>query len=147
MAGVTAAITSPDLAKQVKLLGPANVNRVANKHAFSALQMSVRSMLAGWKDVAAVDTGFYKGTLKMEIKSLASGRILQGSVKTFAMSPGGFPYPRALEDSVRYHYRSTRRQGQRTAGQVIKMYLARIPTVRKLFIKANDLIVKDLAVE
>ena len=147
MAGVTAAITSPDLAKQVKLLGPANVNRVANKHAFSALQMSVRSMLAGWKDVAAVDTGFYKSTLKMEIKSLASGRILQGSVKTFAMSPGGFPYPRALEDSVRYHYRSTRRQGRRTAGQVVKMYLARIPGVRKLFVKASDLIVKDLAVK
>ena len=147
MAGVTAAITSPDLAKQVKLLSPVHVNRVADKHAFSAMQMSVRSMLVGWKDVAAVDTGFYKGTLKMEIKSLASGRILQGSVKTFAMSPGGFPYPRALEDSVRYHYRSTRRSGRRTAGQVIKMYQARIPAVRKLFIKANDKIVKDLAVK
>jgi hypothetical protein len=147
MAGVTAAITSPDLAKQVKLLGIDNVNRVVNKHAFPAMQMSVRSMLAGWKDVAAVDTGFYKGTLKMEIKSLASGRILQGSVKTFAISPGGFPYPRALEDSVRYHYRSTRRQGRRTAGQVVKMYLARIKVVRKLFIKASDLIVKDLAVK
>ena len=147
MAGVTASITSPDLAKQVELLGPANVERVVNKHAFPAMQNSVRSMLAGWKDVAAVDTGFYKGTLKMEIKSLASGRILQGSVKTFAMSPGGFPYPRALEDSVRYHYRSTRRQGRRTAGQVIKMYQARIPTVRKLFIKASNLITKDLAVK
>lgn len=147
MAGVTAAITSPDLAKQVKLLGIDNVNRVTDKHAFSAMQISVRTMLAGWKDVAAVDTGFYKGTLKMEIKRLASGRILQGSVKTFATSPAGFPYPRALEDSVRYHYRSTRRQGQRTAGQLIKMYQARIPAVRKLFIKANDKIVKDLAVK
>ena len=147
MAGVTAAITSPDLAKQVKLLEPANVNRVVNKHAFPAMQNSVRSMLAGWKDVAAVDTGFYKGTLKMEIKSMAGGRILHGAVRTFAMSPGGFPYPRALEDSVRYHYRSTRRQGRRTAGQVVKMYLARIPAVRKLFVKASDLIVKDLAVK
>lgn len=146
MAGVTAAITSPDLAKQVKLLNPVHVNRVADKHAFSAMQMSVRSMLTGWKDVAAVDTGFYKGTLKMEIKSLASGRILQGAVRTFAMA-AGFPYPRALEDSVRYHYRSTRRQGRRTAGQVIKMYQARIPAVRKLFVKANDKIVKDLAVK
>lgn len=147
MAGVTAAITSPDLAKQIKLLGIDNINRVVNKRAFPAMQMSVRSMLVGWKDMAAVDTGFYKGTLKMEIKKLASGRILQGAVRTFAMSPAGFPYPRALEDSVRYHYRSTRRQGRRTAGQVIKMYKARIPTIRKLFIKASNLIVKDLAVK
>ena len=147
MAGVTASFTSPDLTKQVALLNPVNVNRVVDKRAFSAMQMSVRSMHVGFKDVAAVDTGFYKGTLKMEIKKLAGGRIIQGSVKTFATSPAGFPYPRALEDSVRYHYRSTKRSGQRTAGQVSRMFLARIPTYNKLFIAANNLIVKDLAVK
>ncbi len=147
MAGVTASITSPDLTKQVKLLGIVNVNRVVNKHAFPAMQNATKSMLAGWRDVAAVDTGFYKGTLKMEIKSLASNRILQGSVKTFAMSPTGFPYPRALEDSTRYHYRSTRRSGQRTAGQVIKKFLTRLPLYKKQFNRAGDKIVKDLAVK
>ncbi len=147
MAGVTASITSPDLMKQVQLLGTRNVNRVTDKHGFSAMQMSVRSMIAGWKDVAAVDSGIYRGTLKMEIKPLAGGRILQGSVKTFATSSSGFPYPRALEDSVRYHYRSTRRQGQRTAGQVVKMFQARIPQINKLFIAANNKIVNDLAVK
>ena len=147
MAGVTASITSPDLAKQIILLSPANVNRVVNKRAFPAMQSSVRLMLTGWKDVAAVDTGLYKATLKMEIKSLASGRIIQGSVKTFAVSRAGFPYPRALEDSTRYHYRSTRRRGQQTAGKVVKMYQARIPQVNKLFISANNKIVLDLAVK
>ena len=147
MAGVTASITSPDLTKQIALLNPVNVNRVVDKRAFSAMQTSVIIMDVGFKDVAAVESGFYKGTLKMEIKKLAGGRIIQGSVKTFATSPAGFPYPRALEDSVRYHYRSTRRRGQRTAGQLIKMFNNRKPQVDKLFIKANDNIVKDLAVK
>ena len=147
MAGVTSSISSPDLAKQVVLLGPVNVNRVTDKHAFSAMQMSVRSMHTGFKDVAAVDTSFYKNTLKMEVKSFSAGSILQGSVKTFARSPAGFPYPRALEDSVRYHYRSTKRQGQRTAGQVARMFLNRIPVYQKLFAAAGDKIVKDLAVK
>ena len=147
MAGVTSSISSPDLTEQVKLLSAANVERVVNKHAFPAMQKAVVSMLSIWKNVAAVNTGLYKGTLKMAIRPLASGRILQGSVKTFAMSRTGFPYPRALEDSTRYHYRSTRREGQRTAGKVVKMFLSKIPLYKKLFIKASDLIVKDLAVK
>ena len=145
MTGVTASISSPDLNKQLVLLS--KVDSITNKHAFPAMQQSVKSMLAGWKDVAAVDTGIYRGTLKMDVKSLASGRIIQGSVKTFSMSPKGFPYPRALEDSVRYHYRGTRRRGQRTAGQVTRMFMSRIPIYKKLFAKAQRNIVKDLAVK
>ena len=147
MAGATYSISSPDLTEQVKRLGVAEVERVVNKHAFPAMQRSVVSMKEGWKQVAAFKEGIYRGTLKMEIKEVAGGRFLQGSIRTFAMSPRGFPYPRALEDSVRYHYRSTRQQGRRTAGQVASMFKNRMPQYRKLFRKANDLIVKDLAVK
>lgn len=147
MAGVTASISSPDLEKQVQLLGSVNVNRVVNKHGFGALQMSVQQMITGWKDVAAVDEGFYKATLKMEVKEIAGGTIIQGAVRTFAMSPAGFPYPRALEDSTRYHYRSTKRRGQQTAGQVVRMFRNRLPQINKLFARAGNRIVKDLAVK
>jgi len=147
MAGVTASVVSPDLMKQVQLLGPVNVNKVVNKQAMGAMQVSVRQMFTGWQGVAAVDTGLYKNTLKMEIKSIAGNRIIQGAVRTFAVSPRGFPYPRALEDSTRYHYRSTRRRGQRTAGQVVKMFRNKLPEINKLFIKANDNIVRSLVVK
>lgn len=146
MAGVTASITSPDLAKQIVLLSPVNVNRVVNKFAMGAMQVSIRQMFTGWQGVAAVDNGHYRNTLKMEIKSLAGGRIIQGAVRTFAVSPAGFPYPRALEDSTRYHYRSTKRRGQQTAGKVVKMFQNKLPEINKLFIKANDNIVKSLVV-
>lgn len=147
MAGVTASITSPDLEKQVELLNPVTVDRIVNKRAFPAMKSSVQNMHIGFRDVAAVDTGFYRDTLKMEMKWMASRTILHGAVRTFAKSGGGFPYPRALEDSVRYHYRSTRRQGQRTAGQVAKMFLNRMPLYKKLFNSAARLITNDLAVK
>lgn len=147
MAGIQATIESPDLTEQIKRLGAANVNRVVNKHAFPAMQKSVVNMWSGWKQIAPVKEGFYRGTLKMDIKEIAGGRILQGSVRTFAMSPTGFPYPRALEDSVRYHYRSTGQRGRRTAGQVVDMFNNRKPQFKKQFRKAQIDIVKDLAVK
>ena len=122
------------------------VDASTKKHATTAMNQSVRLTRAGWKEVAAVDTGLYKNTLTQEVKPIA-GNIIQGAVRTFAQSPTGFPYPRALEDSVRYHYRGTRRRGQRTAGQVTKMFKAITPTIVKLFAAARNKITGDMVVK
>lgn len=145
MAGLTISIKSPDLKKQGILLkrAPKKLDQSLGRN----MQTSVRMTHVGWRAVAAVKTGLYRNTLKPEIKTLASKTILQGAVRSFTRSPQGFPYPRALEDSTRYHYRSTRRRGQRTAGQVIKNFKRIVPTIRKLFKKGNDDLIKSLKVK
>lgn len=145
--GLSLNISSPDLTEQVKKFGAATVNKIIDRFSRPAMNNSVKIMLTGWRDIAAVDTGRYKNTLKTEVKTIASGRILQGAVRTFAASRTGFPFPRALENSVRYHYRSTKRQGQRTAGKLAMTFKANTPTVIKQFANANDKIVKALAVK
>ena len=90
---------SPDLKRQVKLFD--NINKNVDRFSRPAMNNSVKIMLTGWRDIAAVDTGLYKNTLKTEVKTIASGRILQGAVRTFVASRTGFPYPRALENSTR----------------------------------------------
>jgi len=124
-----------------------NAEKRADKIAFPAMMASVRIMYVGWREVAAVDTSYYKNTLKMEVEHIAGTKFLQGAVRTFATSSRGFPYPRALEDSTRYHYRSTSRRGQRTAGQVARMFLNRRPLVLKQFASAGQKLVKDLEVK
>jgi len=143
--GLSLTVMSPDLKRQVKLFD--NINKIVDRFAKPAMNNSVKIMLTGWRDIAAVVTGLYKNTLKTEVKTIDSGRILQGAVRTFAASRAGFPYPRALENSTRYHYRSTKRQGQRTAGKLAMTFKANTPTVVKQFKGANDKTVKALAVK
>lgn len=145
MAGLTISFTIPDLKKQVFLFKRAP--KVYAKNIMEALQAGVKQTHTGWRDVAAVETGHYRNTLKPEIKSIASAKTIQGAVRSFATSTAGFPYPRALEESVRYHYRSTRRRGQRTAGKVVKMFLRLKPTIQKGIKAAVDKTVKSMVVK
>ncbi len=140
-----ATISAPDIDKQIALFG--NQNKIIERFTRSAMADSTKLMLAGWRDVAAVETEKYKNTLKMEVKSIASGRILQGSIRSFARSDRGFPYPRALENSTIYHYRATKRRGQRTAGKLARAFLSTIPLVNKNFARASVKIVNALAVK
>lgn len=137
-------IEIPKLAEQKKRfrLGP----KLQDKNTKTAMQNAVRLSHAGWRDIAAVETTRYRSTLKPGIKSIAGSKILQGSVKTFATSAQGFPFPRALESSTRYHYRATRRRGQRTAGQLVKMFKRLKNPIDKLFKHANDLTVIGMKV-
>lgn len=94
--------------------------------------MEAGKMIAsGWQGVAAVDTGRYKGNIHDEIIEIP-GVLLQAKVSTNVTSPQGFPYPRALEDSERYHYRSTQRVGQKTAGKIVEMFKGMRDELNKL---------------
>lgn len=145
MAGLTISLRSPDLKKFGITLKRAP--KLLDKSISKNMQTSVKMTKTGWRSVAAVATGRYRNTLKQGIRHLASKTILQGGVRSFTRSAKGFPYPRALEDSVRYHYRSTSRRGQRTAGQVIKMFKRIKPTVIRLFKAGNDAVIKSLKVK
>jgi hypothetical protein len=87
-------------------------------------------MEASWEAIAAIDTRRYVDSIESEVRSL-SGVILQAFASTDVTSPAGFPYPRALEDSERYHYRKTARAGQRTAGQIARMFKAIRPRLEE----------------
>jgi hypothetical protein len=138
-------IESPDLKAQVmKFL---QVDRIVDRRVKPAMQKSVALSHTGWRNVAAVDTGHYRNTLQSNIQSMAGGRIIQGSVKTFAVSPTGFPYPFALENSTRYHYRRTSKRGQQTAGQITRMFKRITPSINQHFFTAQILITNDLAVK
>lgn len=138
-------IEAEDVVKQANKF--ANLRKIIDKHTFPAMQKSVNLMLAGWRDVAAVDTGFYRDGLKSGVQNVGGTSILQGFVATNARSRRGFPYPSALERSPKFHYRSTRRRGQQTAGQVSRMFLGLQPTLNKLFAEAQEKIIKDLQVK
>lgn len=141
--GLNITIEAPKL--KVQAVKISKVNASIKKHGTNAMNAAVKLTKAGWRSVAAEETGFYKNTLQEEVKAIA-GNIIQGAVRTFAQSRTGFPFPRALEDSVKYHYRGTRRRGQRTAGQVTRMFKRLRPVIQRLFGSAQEKIIKDLVV-
>ena len=138
-------ITSPDLVEQAQQFEalPALIVSELGKTATRSGQI----LELGWQGVAARDTNFYANTLQMEITEIA-GTLpeAQTAVFTNAHSEHGFPYPRALEDSVRYHYRSTARKGQRTAGQVNRMFKSKQAPITVLFKKLGDGILTFLSI-
>lgn len=117
---------------------------IVEKHVRRAMKQGVTHYQVGWQAVAPVDTGAYRGGIKQEIKGV--GMEIEGIISTSQRSPRGFPYPKALEESPRYHYRRTERRGQRTMGQVRKMVKREAHRVHKYFGSALGRIVKELAV-
>lgn len=72
-----------------------------------------------WRGVAAVETGAYVNSIADEV-TLPASNIVDAKAFTTIRGLNGFPFPRALEDSTRYHYRATRFKGSRTAGKATK---------------------------
>lgn len=79
-------------------------------------------MSDGMKAVAPLGEGVYLGSITDDVRVIDENWV-QAVAGTDVRSSKGFPYPRALEESVRYHYRSTRFKGRRTAGQMSRMFM------------------------
>ncbi len=139
----TISLTAPDVTKQVQKLS--NFDREYIRAARAVAQNTSRLMQSGWKSVAAVESGRYRGSIIAKVRSPAS-KFVQAVASTSMRSPGGFPYPRALEDSTRYHYRGTGRRGQRTAGQVFRKFKTLTPQFAKALKSLGDLLVKKMKV-
>lgn len=135
-------VTIPLLDQQIRKF--ADFERIYLKHVKAMQQRNSMLMKVGWQAVAPRRTGLYMTSIMASVRQV-SGEV-HAVASTNVRSPGGFPYPRALEESTRYHYRSTGRRGQQTAGQVAKMFRG----LRKQFDgeaqKTGDAIMKDLVV-
>src|SRR3990172_448235 len=107
-------MTIPKLDSQIKLL--LNYPTVWRRHVIGMQQNNARLMKTGWQNVAARRTGLYVSRIMDQVR-MVTGEI-HAVASTDVRSPRGFPYPLALEESTRYHYRSTGRSGQPTAGKV-----------------------------
>jgi hypothetical protein len=124
----------PELEKFGKKLSEAGNN--FNDLAYVDMRMAAEDMKLGWIEVGAIDTGFYIGNIEAEVRPIAS--VLQARAYTEVKSPAGFPYPKALEESTRYHYRATMRKGQETASQISKMFKELRPKLEKRIDAAID---------
>jgi len=110
-----------------------------------AAEGSVKLLERNWKIVAPVDTGRYRASIAGRVKSVAGASVV-AVVGTNVTSARGFPYPYALEHSMRYHYRRGPRQGQFTFNRVRRVLKRAQGSIKRRFNKAVKLIVKDLEI-
>lgn len=122
----------------------ANFNRIADKHMRQAGLESVALLERNWKQVAPVDTGRYRSSIAGRVRTL--GGEVVGVVGTNVRSAKGFPYPAALEESRRYHYRSGPRRGQFTMNRVKRLFKRAQQSIKSKFNKAVKNVVKELEI-
>ena len=128
--------------EQIKKL--ANFDKIANKHMRPAGLESVALLEREWKIDAPVDKGRYRSSIAGRVRIL--GGEVVGIVGTNVKSATGFPYPAALEESRRYHYRAGPRRGQPTAGRVKRILKNAKDRIIKRFQVARDRIIKELEI-
>ena len=122
----------------------ANFNRIANKHMRQAGLESVALLERKWKEVAPVDTGRYRSSIAGRV-SVQGGTVI-GIVGTNVKSARGFPYPAALEESRRYHYRAGPRAGQFTMNRVKRLFKRAQAAIEKRFGIARNKVIKGLEI-
>jgi hypothetical protein len=122
-----------------------NFDSIAGRHFRSAGETSIKFLERGWKIDAPVDKGRYRSSITGQVKSVVGASVV-AIVGTNVRSDRGFPYPAALEESARYHYRRGPRRGQPTMGRVKRLLKQASGTIQKTFDKAVKRIVKDLEI-
>ena len=133
-----------DVDQQARKL--AGYGRTAKRHFSRAMGQSVVVLLADWKEIAPVLKGRYRGSLAGRVRVGQGPVQLAGSVSTNVWAEG-FPYPAALEESRRFHYRGGPRRGQRTAGRVKGVLRSNTARINKFFQDALKRIIKRLVVK
>jgi hypothetical protein len=139
---ITYEVVTKGFDKQItKLKG---FNRIANKHLRRASLESTTLLERKWKMDAPVDTGRYRSSIAGRVRTLGSEVV--GIVGTNVRSATGFPYPAALEESKRYHYRTGPRAGMPTMGRVKRLFKVAQEQILNSFKKARDRIIKELEI-
>ncbi len=120
-------------------------DHIAGRYFKEAAEGSIKLLERNWKMIAPVDTGRYRGSITGQVKSVAGANVV-AVVGTNVVSDKGFPYPAALEESKRYHYRVGPRQGQFTFNRVRRVLKKARGSIKRRFNKAVKNIIKDLEV-
>ena len=110
-----------------------------------AAEGSIKLLERNWKIIAPVDTGRYRSSITGRVKSVVGTNVV-AVVGTNVTSAKGFPYPYALEHSMRYRYRIGPRQGQFTYNRVRRVLKRARGSIKRRFNKAVKRIVKDLEI-
>jgi len=131
------------LAEQIRKLNRFEVT--AFRHFKGAGEQSVKLLERNWKMVAPVNTGRYRSSITGRVKSVV-GTDIVAVCGTNVTSDKGFPYPAALEQSMRYHYRRGPRRGQFTYNRVARVLKNAQASIKARFNKAVRNIVKDLEI-
>ena len=131
------------LTEQIRKLNRFEVT--AFRHFKGAAEQSVALLERNWKMVAPVNTGRYRSSIHGRVKSVV-GTDVVAVCGTNVRSDRGFPYPAALEQSMRYHYRSGPRKGQFTYNRVARILKNAQGSIKARFNKAVRNIVKDLEI-
>ena len=118
---------------------------IAGRRFMVAAEQSVKLLERNWKKVAPVDTGRYRSSIAGRVKTITGANVI-AVVGTDVRSDRGFPYPSALENSARYHYRGGPRRGQLTFLRVRRVLEQAKGSIKKRFNRAVKLIVKDLEI-
>ena len=122
----------------------ARFNQIANKHMKQAGLESVALLERKWKMDAPVDKGRYRSSIAGRVSTISSEVV--GIVGTNVRSATGFPYPAALEEGRRYHYRTGPRRGTPTMGRVKKLFKRAQTAINKRFNEAIRKVVKELEI-
>ena len=118
---------------------------IAGRRFMVAAEQSVKLLERNWKKVAPVDTGRYRSSISGRVKTITGANIV-AVTGTDVRSNRGFPYPAALEESARYHYRRGPRRGQLTLLRVRRVLEQAKGSIKKRFNDAAKHIVKDLEI-
>ncbi len=123
-----------------KLVG---YDALVDKHLLIATGLGTNKLVGDWKIIAPVDTSRYRGSISGNV-SIISGSII--GIASTNVSERGFPYPAALEESAKYHYRRGPRKGQLTQGKVKRVLKMARKTIEGYYKDALKRITQALAV-
>jgi len=123
----------------------ANFDRVAYKHMRQAGLESVALLERKWKQIAPVDKGRYRSSIVGRVSTITGGNVV-GIVGTNVRSAKGFPYPAALEESRRYHYRAGPRRGQFTMNRVKRLFKRAVTAIKRKFNVAVKKVIEELEI-
>ena len=113
-----------------------------------AAEGSIKLLERNWKKIAPVRLiggGRYRSSITGRVKSVVGTNVV-AVVGTNVTSAKGFPYPAALENSMRYRYRAGPRQGQFTFNRVRRVLKRARGSIKRRFNKAVKRVVKDLEI-
>lgn len=129
-------VQTPGLEEQIVLLKKFDL--AALDELGQAMEQAVQVGAGGVKSVAPVDSGRLRSSITGQVVSVVAPHVM-GVIGT-NVNRDGFPYPRVLNSSDRYHYRAGPRKGQQTKGYFLAGYESVKESVLKLFAQAVDAI-------
>ena len=131
------------LTEQIRKLNRFEIT--AFRHFKAAAEDSVKLLERKWKMIAPVKTNLYRASIAGRVKSVVGANVV-AVCGTNVKSDKGFPYPAALEQSMRYRYRGGPRKGQLTYNRVARVLKNAQGSIKARFNKAVRNIVKDLEI-